>query len=123
MVRTSEATILPFSDFAGCLVSKISRDELGRKIPVLADQVQNDALLTLAVRSWLDGDTKAAKTYLRECPRVSTPNSEWPSPYAKISILEVVLKAMVYFRKNSLRPARRSGMVFLAVVADSDDGQ
>lgn len=78
-----DSTIAPFSNFTSCLVTKISRGELKVLINNMADPVKNDALLTLAVRSWLDGDKAAAKSYLKECPRVSTPKNEWPSPYAK----------------------------------------
>ena len=77
------ATIAPFSDFTSCLVARISRDDVKQRITGFTAPVKNDALLTMAVRSWLDGDVKAAKSYFKDCTKASIPNSEWPAPYAK----------------------------------------
>jgi tetratricopeptide (TPR) repeat protein len=81
--ENQKLTIAPFSDFTSCLVNELSREDVKRRIEGFADAVKNDALLTMAVRSWLDNDVRGAKMYFRECPKASKPHSEWPAPYAK----------------------------------------
>ena len=73
----------PFRDTIDCLRNELAPSDLNDKISNMPKNFQNDARFIVAVRYFLDGETRKADKMLRRCVTESQPTSDWPAPYAR----------------------------------------
>ncbi len=74
----------PIREALDCLGGDKTANELLGQIDNMPRQFQNDAYLTVALRYFLDGETKRCEACLKRCIQITTPPSDWPAPFAKL---------------------------------------
>lgn len=74
----------PIREAMNCLAGDKPPADLVPAVENMPRQFQNDAYLAVALRYYLNSETKRCLTYLKRCAQSSTPPSEWPAPFAKM---------------------------------------
>jgi len=80
----------PMRSAMECLSGDLSPDFLTELIPMMPPRFKNDAWLAVAVHYSLQGDEIATHASLEACLRASSPATEWPAPFARLMLSDMV---------------------------------
>ena len=70
----------PIRDALDCLSGALSPEDLAHRIRMYPGPFRNDAAFSAGLRTYLDGDRKAAEKLFRRAMREASPSNDWPSP-------------------------------------------
>ncbi len=73
-----------------CLGGAMTPDELHAAIESLPARYQNDAHLVAGIRYYLDGHIRQSAASLKSCIQLSVPSTDWPAPFARMLISDLI---------------------------------
>lgn len=80
----------PIHEAIKCLSGELLPSDLAQMVSAMPQQFQNDAYFAMAIRYYLDNNPQECAASLRRCIQVSKPFSEWPGPFARLLISDLV---------------------------------